>query len=95
MDVITFIFQAIKEKYAPLLMCHMPYLFLIIISYNGFVNVIICAISCHIACKISLNIFTVFFVGVEMRHVGGVNHKTVVQVVAIQSILETLRLIKS
>lgn len=30
-----------------------------------------------------------------MRNVGGVNHKTVVQVVVIQSILETLRLIKS
>lgn len=30
-----------------------------------------------------------------MRNVGGVNHKTVVQVVVIQSISETLRLIKS
>lgn len=30
-----------------------------------------------------------------MRNLGGVNHKTVVQVVVIQSILETLRLIKS
>lgn len=30
-----------------------------------------------------------------MRNVGGVNHNTVVQVVVIQSILETLRLIKS
>lgn len=58
----------------------------------------------NIACKISLQTFlkktnkifsfTVFFVGVDMRNVGGVKDKTVVQVVAIQCILETLRLIK-
>lgn len=87
-------------------MCHMLYFFLIIISYNLFkINVIISGISCnncHIACKISLKtrnknqilLFHGVFVGVDMRDVEGVNHKTVVQIVVIQSILETL-LIKS